>query len=741
MERTRDGDLESAIATFLQRNAPFGLVACDPDGRIMLWNRVTEGLLGHGQGDVIGRNVRDVLGLDGHGIAALDGAWRVVAGNGPGTTTRLRARAKDRTEIDLAVALERVSAPGEFDLIVAELRRIGSSISVPNQRSAETHMQWLLESAPDAMAVVGPDGLVILVNAEMERLFGYPRAELIGQPIELLVPERFRAAHPGHRARYAREPRTRPMGAGLNLHARRRDGSEFPAEISLASMETNDGTLVTAAIRDVSERRRVEERFRLFIESAPDAVVVVDRQGTIVLVNAQTETIFGYAREELLGRSVEKLVPKSYRDSHPRRRDEFFANPKVRSMGSGLELYGLRKDGTQFPIEISLSPLEMDGTMLVSSAIRDLTERRKADEARFRLAAIVDSSDDGIISTTLDGMVTSWNGGAEAIFGYSDEEMLGQPLSVLLPSDRQDEEDVMLARLRRGERVDHYDAVRLRKDGREIAVSMTMSPIRDHSGTLVGASKVARDITERKQAEYAIARAKEAAETASREYEAFSYSVAHDLRAPLRALDGFSQALLHDYGTVLDDTGRGYLNRVRDSAQYMAQLIDNLLLLARVTQRELTDRPVDLTHLARSALARLRAGTPDREVEVVVEERLVARGDERLLGIAMENLLGNAWKFTRNQPHARIEFGRLDTSRPPTYFVRDNGAGFDMTFSAKLFGVFQRLHTANEFEGTGIGLATVERVIRRHGGRIWAESAVDQGATFYFTLDEPRRWT
>ena len=741
MEPTRDGDLESAIATFLQRNAPFGLVACDPDGRIMLWNRVTEGLLGHGQGDVIGRNVRDVLGLDGHGIAALDGAWRVVAGNGPGTTTRLRARAKDRTEIDLAVALERVSAPGEFDLIVAELRRIGSSISVPNQRSAETHMQWLLESAPDAMAVVGPDGLVILVNAEMERLFGYPRAELIGQPIELLVPERFRAAHPGHRARYAREPRTRPMGAGLNLHARRRDGSEFPAEISLASMETNDGTLVTAAIRDVSERRRVEERFRLFIESAPDAVVVVDRQGTIVLVNAQTETIFGYAREELLGRSVEKLVPKSYRDSHPRRRDEFFANPKVRSMGSGLELYGLRKDGTQFPIEISLSPLEMDGTMLVSSAIRDLTERRKADEARFRLAAIVDSSDDGIISTTLDGMVTSWNGGAEAIFGYSDEEMLGQPLSVLLPSDRQDEEDVMLARLRRGERVDHYDAVRLRKDGREIAVSMTMSPIRDHSGTLVGASKVARDITERKQAEYAIARAKEAAETASREYEAFSYSVAHDLRAPLRALDGFSQALLHDYGNVLDDTGRGYLNRVRDSAQYMAQLIDNLLLLARVTQRELTDRPVDLTHLARSALARLRAGTPDREVEVVVEERLVARGDERLLGIAMENLLGNAWKFTRNQPHARIEFGRLDTSRPPTYFVRDNGAGFDMTFSAKLFGVFQRLHTANEFEGTGIGLATVERVIRRHGGRIWAESAVDQGATFYFTLDEPRRWT
>jgi light-regulated signal transduction histidine kinase (bacteriophytochrome) len=233
-----------------------------------------------------------------------------------------------------------------------------------------------------------------------------------------------------------------------------------------------------------------------------------------------------------------------------------------------------------------------------------------------------------------------------------------------------------------------------------------------------------------------MARAKEAAETANRELEAFSYSVAHDLRAPLRGIDGFSMALLEDHSGQLDAQGKGYLNRIRQSAQFMAQLIENLLMLAQVTQSELRRERVDLSRLAQGAAARLQEAQPQRQAEIVIADGLLAHGDGRLLGIVFDNLVGNAWKFTANRSKARIEFGRSQNDGQPAYFVSDDGAGFDMAHASKLFGVFQRLHTAGEFEGTGIGLATVQRIIRRHGGRIWAEGRVDRGATFYFTLPE-----
>jgi two-component system, NtrC family, sensor kinase len=218
------------------------------------------------------------------------------------------------------------------------------------------------------------------------------------------------------------------------------------------------------------------------------------------------------------------------------------------------------------------------------------------------------------------------------------------------------------------------------------------------------------------------------------ELESFSYSVAHDLRAPLRSIDGFSLALLEDCGEKLDDDGKQYLRYVRESAQHMARLIDDLLALSRVTRAELDRAETDLSSIARGVAERLARASPDRQVELVVVDDLVANCDDRLLTVAFENLIGNAWKFTGKRSDARIEIGAT-SENPRTYFVRDNGAGFDMSYASRLFGVFQRLHSATEFDGTGIGLATVQRIIRRHGGRIWAESEVERGATFFFTLD------
>jgi len=374
--------------------------------------------------------------------------------------------------------------------------------------------------------------------------------------------------------------------------------------------------------------------------------------------------------------------------------------------------------------------------VLVSSTIRDVTDRKRAEELRAQLAAIVDSSDDAIIGKSLDGIIRSWNRGAERVFGYAAEDVVGKHISLLLPPGRQAEEPAIVERLKNGERVESFETLRRRKDGQDIHASVTISPIHDSRGNVIGASKVARDITDRKRAEEALARAKDATETANRELEAFSYSVAHDLRAPLRGIDGFSHVLLEDYSEKLDAEGRRYLGRVRESAQHMAQLIDSLLSLARVNQGDVRREWVDLSELARATAERLRASQPERDVEFLITKGLTGTGDSRLLGVVLENLLANAWKFSRNTLKACIEFGCSRESGQSVFFVRDNGAGFDMAFASKLFGVFQRLHVSNEFEGTGIGLATVERIIRRHGGRIWAEAKVAEGATFYFTLNE-----
>ena len=367
-------------------------------------------------------------------------------------------------------------------------------------------------------------------------------------------------------------------------------------------------------------QRDSDARFEGLVESAPDGIVIADTTGRIVLVNAQAESLFGYPRVEMLGQFIEILLPERFRQTHVGTRRGYIFNPHIRPMGAGLDLYGRRKDGSEFPVSISLSPIRVGPELYIFSDIRDISEQRET-----------------------------------------------------------------------------------QKHIRELNLSLAR-----HNAEL---------------------------KAINQELEAFSYSVSHDLRAPLRAIDGFSQILLKENVEQLDDKGRDRLARVRRATQRMGNLIDDLLKLSRVTRAELQFQPLNLSDLALDALEALRKQEPDRAVVVTIAPDLFARGDPKLLRIALDNLLGNAWKFTSRRADAHIEFNVAIQADGPVYQVGDNGAGFDMAYADKLFGAFQRLHDTGEYPGTGIGLATVQRIIHKHGGRIWAESAVDQGATFHFTLE------
>lgn len=491
--------------------------------------------------------------------------------------------------------------------------------------------------------------------------------------------------------------------------------------------------------------RASESRFRGLLESAPDAIVSTDRDGVIVLVNAQAEKYFGYTRDELVGQPVELLVPDSVRGRHGEYRTTYQAHPHQRPMGAGLDLHARRRDGSEFPVEISLSPLETDEGMLITATIRDITARKQADRQRFeaqeRYRELVNNLPVGVYRNTAE---PAWrfleaNPAMAAMFeADAKDALLGNSSHALFrnPAEQQAFNEKIMQ---------HGFATREELElqtlkGRPFWGSVTAVLKRNTDGS-VYLDGIVEDITDRKQTEQQLLALSSSLrnrttelEAINKELEAFSYSVSHDLRAPLRSIDGFSRILIDSYADRLDDTGRDRLERVRRAAQHMGTLIDDLLKLSRVTRAELTREAVDLSALAAEVFDELCRQKPERPVQLTVQPGLVAQGDRRLLRVVFDNLLGNAWKFTGERADAHVEVGTIMHHGIPALFVRDNGAGFDMAYAGKLFGAFQRLHDTREFPGTGIGLATVQRVIHKHGGQIWAEAAVGQGATFYFTL-------
>jgi PAS domain S-box-containing protein len=485
------------------------------------------------------------------------------------------------------------------------------------------------------------------------------------------------------------------------------------------------------------------------VDSAMDAIITVDGQQQILLFNAAAEKMFRCSASEAIGQPLERFIPERFRSIHSSHIQAFGQTGiTTRAMAGARAVYGLRTDGEEFPIEASISQLESEGQKFYTVILRDITERKRAEEAlraseaRFSIAFNA-SPISSVIATLDEGRYIAVNDTFQSLTGYRREEAIGRTSADLgiwpTPEARAEVIELLLNQGHIRNRETKY-----RMKNGEVRIFLLSADIIELEGQphLITASI---DITERKQAEEEVHRLNEELEqrvadrtaqllAANRELEAFSYSVSHDLRAPLRHINGFSQMLLEDYEDKLDTEGKRYLQQVCAASQELAQLIDDLLQLARVTRSEMNRQAVDLSEMAHGVVADLQKREAGRRVAVNIEEGLSTHGDRRLLRVMLSNLLGNAWKFTSKQGQSEISFGHARQNGEIVYFVRDNGAGFDMAYANKLFGAFQRLHSGGEFEGTGIGLATVQRIVNRHGGRVWAEGKVDEGATFFFTL-------
>ena len=732
------------------------------------------------------------------------------------------------------------------------------------ERMAESQRKTraLLESLPDGFVALDRDWNYTYVNPAATRMLGMASEQLTGKNIWMLWPHAANSAFG--------EVSRRAVTDNVPLQVDWYYPEPLNAWFEVRCYPSPEG--LTLFFKNTTDRRRSKERLRL-LESATlqtnDGILIVQQSGTDgcrpspILTNPAFERMTGFSLEELQqGALALPCGPGPIASG----REEDLRKPCPTQMQQQVR----RKDGSLFWAEWSFGPLagEDGGNTHCVWTCRDISARKLAEEESELFTSIVGSSDDAIVSENLDGTILSWNKGAERIYGYASGEIVGRPISVLVPPDLAYELPLLTDDLRRGSRIEHYETERLRKDAGRIFVSLTMSPIQDSEQRIVGVSVIGRDITERKLAERAVSLSEERyrslilatsqivwtmnsggefvedmpmwreftgqapdeiqgrgwmdalhpddrerigelwsrsirrrapcntefrlrrhdgdyrymsvhgvpvlerdgairewvgtcaditarvlaeeevdklherlekrvvertaeLEAANRELEAFAYSVSHDLRAPLRAVDGFSRILLDEYGPQLPAEAQHYLEVARNNAVQMGELIDGLLSFSRLGRQPVRKQVVKTGDLVRQVLEDFRPERTGRQVEITVGCLPACAGDPLLLKQVFTNLLSNALKYTRTRDVAKIEIASADSK---AYYVRDNGVGFDMRYADKLFGVFQRLHKAEEYEGTGVGLAIVQRIIHRLGGRVWAESELNQGATFYFTL-------
>jgi len=787
-------DSDERFRLFVEGMHEYAIILLDREGRVASWNTGAERVKGYKSAEIVGRSFSVFYPPDevAAGRPAMELKLAAEQGHWEGEGWRVRA---DGTRFWCRVLITALKDDtGRLRGFSKLTRDITEGKSAEDALlKAGALQRAIFDSANFSSIATDAKGIIQIFNVGAERMLGYTAAEVMNQitPAEISDPQEVIARAqalslecgteitPGFEALVFKA--SRGIEDIYELTYVRKDGTRFPAVVSVTALRDAQGSIIGYLLigTDNTARKQAEEALlkagalqRAIFDSANFSSIATDAKGIIQIFNVGAERMLGYTAAEVMN----QITPAEISDPQ-----EIIARAAALSLERGTtinpgfealvfkasrgiediyELTYVRKDGTRFPAVVSVTALRdaqgsIIGYLLIGT---DNTARKQADDAlrknEAQLQTIIENLDEGVVVSALDGKLLHSNHAVRELHGYVNPDESRRHLSEFaetfelsgIDGTHLAKDQWPLARILRGERLRGVE-VRIRRiqtDWHRV-FSYGGTLVQDAGGQPLMAVLTISDITERRQAadvirqlntdlERRVIERTTQLQTANNELEAFSYSVSHDLRAPLRSLDGFSQALLEDYADKLDAEGQNYLARIRAGSQRMGLLIDDLLNLSRVSRGEMTRDLVNLSKMANEVADEMRASAPERAAEFVIAHGLVAETDPRLLRIVLTNLFGNAWKFTAKQPSARIEFGVSDEDGEKAYFLRDNGAGFDPAYSSKLFGVFQRLHEGVDFPGTGIGLATVQRIVQRQGGRVWAEGKVDEGATFHFTL-------
>ncbi len=724
----------------------------DPRGTLLEANRTSLSFAGVDRGEVIGRPFWETAWWA-KSPQAAQRLRTAVARAAKGEFQRFEAEhlAPDGSRITVDFSLTPVTdTNGEVVMLVPE----GRDITERKREQEQLRLtQYSIDHMADAAYWISPSGRFVRVNDAALQALGYSLDEMLNMSVPDIDANLDQNMWDEHWRDLQR------MGfVGLESVHQCKDGSEFPVAISANYVRFEEQEFVCAFVRDISARKTAEQalqasesRFRSLANVVPVGIFQTDPEGACVYVNRRWSEITGLEMGEARGHGWARAL-------HPDDSGRVFARWRQcseRKETFRAEYRFRRPDGEErwvFGQAASQQDAEGEVTGYVG-AITDITEFRQLqhDLARVEMQwdRALDFFADPLYLVDLDDKVQLANQAFFNLVGRPSEEIIGQDIVALMHPEGETEPCPVCA------------ARRERRDARlEMEVDNPDNPfawpaeimvrvIRDQDDSPLGILIGVRNLTRQRELETELRAHRDhleelvrnrtrALEATNRELESFSYSVSHDLRGPLRAIDGFSQALQEEYDALFDDQARNYLGRVRAASQRMGELIDDLLLLSRYTREPLSPVSVNLAELARDVVEELNEAHPDRNVAFAAPDMASGYGDPRLLRAVLGNLLENAWKYTARRDAAKVEFGVLPATDERVFYVRDNGAGFDMRYADKLFGPFQRLHHPSEFEGTGIGLATVDRIIARHGGRVWAEGESDQGACFYFALPVPK---
>ena len=731
---------ESKYRMLIEGVKDYAILMLSPVGEIRCWNPGAERMFDYTSEEVAGQNFARFFPAEELALGKPEEILRIAAANGEYEEQGLRLR-KDGSRY-----LVRTAYSASRDR-AGNLRGF-SVISRDLSESVESGAKYrgLMEAAPDAMVVVNQVGEIVLLNVQAEKQFGYRRDELLGQKVTNIIPDGFAERLIADDLRSSEDALAQQIGTGIELNARRKDGTEFPIEIMLSPLESPDGTLVTAAIRDISVRKNAEKvlaqmegKYRGLLEAAPDAMVVVNQGGEIVLLNLQAEKQFGYRRDELLGQKVINIIPEGFAERLVADDLRSVEDTQAQEIGTGIELTGQRKDGSDFPIELMLSPLASTEGTLVTAAIRDITMRKNAErhlaqmEGRYR--GLLEAAPDPMVVVNQGGEIVLLNVQAEKQFGYRRNELLGQKVKNIIPEGFAERliadglrsaEDALAQQIGTG-----IELSGRRKDRTEFPIELMLSPLGGAEGILVTAA--IRDISVRKSAEADLLHKVKELNRSNEELRQFAYIASHDLQEPLRMVASYTQLLSRRYKGKLDSDADEFIAFAVDGATRMQRLIQDLLVYSRVGTKGKELLNTSSEDALRHALSNLRGAIEESGAQVTHDRLPEVMADEMQLVQLFQNLVGNAIKY-QNAGTPRIHIGAMNGGKRYSFSVQDNGLGIDPQYFERIFGMFQRLHKREEFAGTGIGLAICKKIVERHGGQISVESQPGIGSIFRFAL-------